>query len=123
VTNVQPETEDTPLKFAGARFGLVERRIDQDERELFTAVTTRHVRVTEVREEQVGERSQQDVADVVAVGIVERLEVVDVDLHDADLDVVASRARQFANERLFHVAPIEEIRQWITNRWYVHLRR
>ena len=79
-----------------------------DHRELLAADPADGVRAADGRAQMVGELGEDPVADAVPVDVVDALEVVDVEHHDADGLVGRRRARQLAAEALVEVAVVVE---------------
>ena len=91
------------------------RRLEQDQRELLAAVAAGDVFPARVALEERAHRAQQRVAGGVAEGVVELLEVVDVDHDDAERHLPPPRPPQLAVQRLLHVAAVEEPGQGIAD--------
>ena len=66
--------------------------LGEDQHELLAAVAADHVARPQVRAERLGDAAQHDVAGGVAVGVVDGLEVVDVDERDRQRALVAAGA-------------------------------
>ena len=66
--------------------------------------------------QQGAERLQHAVAGLVAEGVVQRLEVVDVEHHQRERKHLPRAAGQLAVQRLRQVAPVEEPRQRVAQR-------
>ena len=88
----------------GARLGGV----GQDGRELLAAIAARVVLVAQRATQGGCDRLQHPVALVVAVGVVEFLEVVDVEHQHRQRQVVAARTVEFALQRLVEVTAVEQ---------------
>ena len=73
--------------------------LGQDQHELLAAVAADHVAGPEVRGDRLGDPAQDDVARGVAVGVVDGLEVVDVDEGDRERSLVAGSALDLGEER------------------------
>ena len=83
--------------------GLVQRRPRQDHRELLAAVAGEVVRLARAAAQHVGDRAQHVVALLVADGVVDRLEVVEVHHQQAEVLAVAPGAADLRLERLVEV--------------------
>ena len=90
--------------------------LGQDQHELLAAEAARHVATTHGALQQTTEVAQQGVADVVTERIVELLEEVEVDHHDAERAAAAFGAAELALEGLFQIATVEEAGQRIADR-------
>ncbi len=102
--------------FLGALRSDAERGLRHDEEELFAPGSARNVLVTDALFEHAGNGSQHEVACFVTVKIIERLEVVDIDGDNGKRAGIAFRARHLACEGLFHVTPVEEAGDDVTDR-------
>ena len=89
VVDPEPRPADQHAQLVGERGRVLHVGLREDEHELLAAVSAEHVRRPQVRPEHVGDAAQHNVARVVAVGVVDRLEEVDVDEADRERSVVA----------------------------------
>ena len=95
---------DEVAQLLAERRALLDVGLGQDEHEFLAAVAADEVARAKVLGDRLGDPAQDDVAGGVAVGVVDRLEVVDVDEGDAQRALVARRAldlgEQGGEERL-----------------------
>ena len=111
-----PEPADRLADLLGPPLRVRERRRRQDEHELLAAVPARDVPRPRRAAEQRAEARQDDVARLVAEGVVEVLEPVDVEEDQRQRPVLALRAAQLPIERLLHVPAVEQPGQRVADR-------
>lgn len=87
------------------------RRLRQDEHELFAAVATEHVARPDRVGDEAGDLAQDCVAGVVAVGVVDLLETVDVDECDAQWLVMTGRPLDLGGKRRQQRLPVRNAGQ------------
>lgn len=98
------------------------RGIGQDEDELFTPITTGNVCYAGVLLQKTAQSSQQLVATRMPVGIIEPLEVIDVQHDNAERKLFARGPIQFADQCLFHISPVEQPGQRIADGLFAQQR-
>ena len=89
----------------GQRGAFLDAGLGQDEHELLAAVAADEVGCAQAGRDRLGDAAQDDVADGVAVRVVDGLEVVDVDERDRQRALVARRALDLA-----YSAPMSDCR-------------
>jgi hypothetical protein len=89
---------------------LLRRRLREQDRELLPAEAGRHVVVTQLLSEDIGDTAEDDVARKVAVRVVDVPEEVEVGHHQRQRTVEALRARQLVGQRCGEVACVVETR-------------
>ncbi len=94
----------------------IQRRVGKNHHEFLASETTDNVFAAKLRLQQMPQRAEDDVARFMAEGIVEAFEMIDIDQQQGNRRVFANGARQFAVERLFHVAAVVKIGQRIADR-------
>src|SRR6185436_13233664 len=120
------EVSDSQRFHPGAKvFGFLRRhgrsRAGQGNDELLAAEAAGNVLVAEAVHQAIADGAQDRVAGVMAVIVVELLEVVDVDRENADTLLSPRRARELPPARFHHVAPIEHAGQRIAYRLIAQL--
>ena len=95
----EPLAGDEVAELLGEDRALLDVRLGQQEHELLAAVAADGVRASEVVLDRLGDAAQDDVAGGVAVRVVDRLEVVDVDEGDRQRPLVAVRPLDLGEER------------------------
>ena len=98
---------DPPVELVG----LAEPGLGEDHRELVAADAARNVGAADDAEHPLGRLGEHAVAGEVADPLVDRLEVVEVDEHEAEAPVVAVRARDLAGQDLVEVAAVVQAGQ------------
>ena len=83
---------DERAQLLGQDRALLDVGLGEDQHEFLAAVAADDVARPQVAGEDLGDAAQDDVAALVAVGVVDHLEVVDVDEGDPQRAVVARRA-------------------------------
>ena len=89
---------DETAQLLGAGRGRIGVRLGHDDHEFLAAVATHEVDRPDVRAQDVGDFAQDGVAGHVAVGVVDPLEVVEVDQDDRARPLVAGRALELVLE-------------------------
>ena len=89
---------DERPQLLGEDRALLDVGLGEDEHEFLAAVAADHVGRPQVLGDRLGHAAQDDVADGVAVGVVDGLEVVDVDEGDRQRPAVARRALDLGEE-------------------------
>ncbi len=97
--------------------------LGQDQHEFLAAIAADHVARPQVGPDGLGDAAQDDVARGVAVGVVDGLEVVDVDEGDRQRALVASGALDLGEEGAQQGAPIDDAGQAVDRRPVVGLRQ
>ena len=96
----EPLALDERAELLGEDRALLDAGLGQDEHELLAAVAADQVATRAgCAEMRLGDAAQHDVADAVAVRVVDGLEVVDVDEGDRQRALVARRALDLGEER------------------------
>src|SRR5690606_28187254 len=101
--------------FFGARRATVWRHFRQDQGEFLAAVAAGDVFVARVRGQHLCEMDEDRVAAVVAVLVVEALEVVDVQHQQRQRPAATLTARQFALQGFLQIAPVEQAGEGIAD--------
>jgi hypothetical protein len=96
--------------------GRPERCLGEDDRELLAADPRGEVRRPHLALDRPRERLEHAVAGLVAVGVVEPLEVVEVDHDERERAPVAARPRDLLRELAVEVAPVGEPRERVGER-------
>ena len=99
----------------GSYGGVLGGRFGQDNAKLLSSITANHIVHPEKFAKQVCNRSQNQITRIVAEGIVEALEVIEVDEQDRYGMVLAHGALHFPLQRFLHEAAIEQPGQRIAN--------
>src|SRR5882724_12337441 len=89
--------------------------VGHNQEEFFPTDTTGDVFTSNLRIEHGAQFAQNDVAGLVAVGIVEAFEVIDIQQNRAEVLARASGTAQLAFERLLHEPAVEESGKGIAN--------
>ncbi len=100
---------------------LLDVGLGEDQHEFLAAVAADHVAGAEVRAERLGDAAQDDVAGGVAVGVVDGLEVVDVDEGDRQRPLVAAGTLDLGEERGQEGAAVGHAGQAVERRQVVGL--
>ncbi len=93
--------------------GVVERHARQDHTKLIAAVAPGQVRDAQVLAQYFAQLTQHDVAGDVAVGVVDQLEMVDVDQRNRRALMIATAALEFNFQVIFPRAMVEQARQTV----------
>ena len=94
----------------GETLGAFEVGLGKEDGELLAAVPRRRTDLADGRAQDVGERLKDVVASLVAVAVVDLLEVVEVGEDEREAPAEALGAGDLALERLFEVAAVWEAR-------------
>src|SRR4029079_10800430 len=116
--HAQPAQVERPDRRANALAHLDRDRagrVPQQHGELLAAVTGRDVVLADGADDRAGDRPQDLVADLVAVAVVEALELVDVDHQDAN-GVLGPATPGEQGAELVEIAPIREPGQGVRGR-------
>ena len=89
---------DERPQLLGQDRAFLDVRLGEDEHEFLAAVAADQVRRAQVAGDRLGDPAQDDVAEAVPIGVVDRLEVVDVDEGDRQCSLVASGALDLGEE-------------------------
>ena len=99
----------------GSYGGVLGGRFGQDNAELFASIAANHIVHPEKFAKQVCDGPQDQIACVMTEGIVEALEMIEVDEQDRYRMVLADGALHFPLQRFLHEAAIEKPGQRIAN--------
>ena len=100
----------------GALPGIGAGHFGKNEREFLPVVPTGDVPAPDASLQYLAQLSEQRITALMAIRVVEPLEVVEVEHDDPDRVPIARGASHLPLQRLFHVAPIEQPRQRVANR-------
>src|SRR5579872_2205425 len=100
----------------GSKPSILEGRAREDQDELLAAVPTGDVFTAQIRQEDFCSFAQGEVSGLVPEAVVELLEVIEVEHQDANLRPVSSSPVELPLQRFLHVSPVEQARQWVTDR-------
>ena len=89
---------DERAQLLGQDRAFLDAGLGQDQHEFLAAVPADQVAGPQVRRDRLGDAAQDDVAGGVAVGVVDGLEVVDIDERDRQRALVARRALDFGEQ-------------------------
>ena len=95
--------------------GILRRRFGQDDAELFSSIPANHIVHPEDLAKLVCDGSQNQIAGVMTEGVVEALEVIEVDKQNLNWMILPDGALHFSFERFLHKAAIEKPGQRITD--------
>ena len=112
---------DPRLQLPALGVGRLARAVGQHDDELVARVPHAQVVGAQRALERARNLAQRVVADVVAVGVVDRLEPVDVHHDDRDFALEALGACEFARQVHEHRAPVRQARQRIGQRIFLRL--
>jgi len=105
----------------GERPGLIEVRLPAQDGELLAAVAREHVLGADQLLDVLGELHQHLVAGEVAVGVVDLLEVIDVEQDQRQRGPVPRGERELDADAILEVLLVEDLRQPVAERGVVHL--
>ncbi len=96
--------------------GVFQRALGQDQQELLAAVATGHVAGADSRREDPAQLPQERVAGLVAEGVVETLEVIQVEHDDRQRTPAPLRLPDLPRQGLLHEAAVEQPSERIADR-------
>ena len=87
----------------------------KNDRKFLATKTADDVIAAKISTEEIGQLAEESVAGIVAVNIVEALEVIEIEEHNGERTALTSGALQLAVKRLLHEAAVEEAGERVAN--------
>src|SRR5687768_16885157 len=112
----QPKAQERRLESAGELLAADQIRLGEQDGELLPAVADGEVEVADVLAEHVGEAPQHLVSGLVAVAVVDLLEVVEVGEHEGERVAEPLGAAHLDGERLGEAAAVGELGELVGDR-------